>query len=297
VAPNGTSTLAVTTSSTMTTGTYTITISGSGGGLGRSTAVTLTVSAAAAGQSVQSYTSSQARTIPDNYPSGIASPISVADSQTIASVSVSVNIIHAAQGDLAVSLVAPNGVQCRLHNRTGGTTDNLVTTFSIITTPVDSLASLNGLNAAGTWYLKVQDLAATQTGTLNSWRLTFNGEKTATPNAAIPNYSTTGVSSVLNFPFTGTVTSARVRVRILHPYRGDLVVTLIAPDGTQVILHNRSGSSADNIDTEYPDLTVPAQSLSTLTGRNISGNWALKVQDLAPYNTGTFVSWSLSLNS
>jgi subtilisin-like proprotein convertase family protein len=39
----------------------------------------------------------------------------------------------------------------------------------------------------------------------------------------------------------------KVGVDIQHPYRGDLVVDLIAPDGTAYSLSNRSGGSADNI--------------------------------------------------
>jgi subtilisin-like proprotein convertase family protein len=74
-------------------------------------------------------------------------------------------------------------------------------------------------------------------------------------------------------------------------------VTLIGPDGTSVILHNQTGSSTDNINTEYPDLTVPAQSLGAFTGKSINGNWQLRVQDLAAQDVGTLVSWRLSLTA
>jgi len=74
-------------------------------------------------------------------------------------------------------------------------------------------------------------------------------------------------------------------------------VALIGPDGTTVLVHNRTGAGTDNINTEYPDLTVPAQSLSAFTGKAINGNWSLRVRDLAAVDTGTLNSWTLSLGA
>ncbi|GHI22757.1 hypothetical protein Shyd_41280 [Streptomyces hydrogenans] len=48
-----------------------------------------------------------------------------------------------------------------------------------------------------------------------------------------------------------------VGVDIVHTWIGDLVVDLIAPDGSVYNLHNRTGSSADNIQQTY---TVNASS-------------------------------------
>ena len=38
-----------------------------------------------------------------------------------------------------------------------------------------------------------------------------------------------------------------VAVNIVHTYKGDLKVDLVAPDGSVYVLHNRTGGSADNI--------------------------------------------------
>jgi subtilisin-like proprotein convertase family protein len=105
------------------------------------------------------------------------------------------------------------------------------------------------------------------------------------------------VTSTLNYAATGTVASVRVRVNITHTYQGDLEVSLIAPDNTTVLLHNRTGGTTDNINTEYPDLTVPAASLSAFTGKAINGAWKLKVRDLAAIDTGTLVNWTLSVTA
>ncbi len=76
----------------------------------------------------------------------------------------------------------------------------------------------------------------------------------------------------------------RVEVNIAHTYIGDLVVTLVAPDGSLYVLHNRSGGSADNIDTIY---SVDASS------EVANGTWKLRVTDHATGDFGTLNVWSL----
>jgi subtilisin-like proprotein convertase family protein len=297
VAAGGGSTLTVTTTAAATTGNHTVTISGTGGGLTRTTAVTLVINPPVAGDAVRTYSAAPNLAIPDNNATGVTSGVSVGASQTITSVAVSVSIVHTYRGDLVLTLIAPGGTTRLLHNRAGGSADNVITTYAIATTPAESLALLNGQGTLGTWQLRVQDLAAIDVGTLQSWSITFNGEKSVAPNLAIPDNNATGVSSAIAFTAGGTVASVRVRVGITHTYRGDLVVTLIAPDGTPVILHNRAGGSLDNLNTEYPDLTAPAQSLGPLAGKAIAGSWTLRVQDLAAIDVGTLNSWTISFTA
>jgi subtilisin-like proprotein convertase family protein len=91
------------------------------------------------------------------------------------------------------------------------------------------------------------------------------------------------------------VSSISVTTTITHPYKGDLVATLIGPDGTSAILHNQAGGSADNVNTTFSIVTASAQSLAVFNGKNTAGNWQLKVQDLGRDDTGTLKSWSLTL--
>jgi len=79
---------------------------------------------------------------------------------------------------------------------------------------------------------------------------------------------------------------SQVEVHIVHTYIGDLVVSLVAPDGSAYTLHNRSGGSADNINQTY---TV---NVSTEV-RN--GTWRLRVRDAASQDVGRIDSWTLSL--
>lgn len=76
-----------------------------------------------------------------------------------------------------------------------------------------------------------------------------------------------------------------VSVTIVHTYIGDLKVDVIAPDGSVYVLHNRSGGSADNINTTY---TV------NLSSELINGTWKLRVNDNATYDTGYINSWSIT---
>ena len=80
--------------------------------------------------------------------------------------------------------------------------------------------------------------------------------------------------------------TATVPVKIVHTYIGDLQVSLVAPDGSAYVLHNRSGGSADNIDQTY---TVD------LSGETSNGTWKLRVNDNANNDTGRIDTWSLNL--
>ena len=216
---------------------------------------------------------------------------------TITSVSVNVGITHTYQGDLEVALIGPDNTTVLLHNRTGAGTDNINTTYNITTRSAQALTAFNGKNTSGAWKLRVRDLAAADTGTLNSWKVTFNGYSTLTANTAIPDNNATGITSTINVAATGTIVSLRVRVDITHTYQGDLEVALIGPDNTTVLLHNRTGGTTDNIKTVYADLTAPAQALSAFTGKAINGAWKLRVRDLASADTGTLNFWEIDFRT
>ncbi|MBI1926070.1 proprotein convertase P-domain-containing protein, partial [Candidatus Poribacteria bacterium] len=110
-----------------------------------------------------------ALTIPDNDPTGVSSAIAIAQSGTARNIKASVDITHTYIGDLRVVLVAPSGQQAILHNQTGGSQDNLVTTYDSTSTPV--LAALVGQVIQGNWVLRITDLAGQDIGKLNKWGL------------------------------------------------------------------------------------------------------------------------------
>lgn len=76
-----------------------------------------------------------------------------------------------------------------------------------------------------------------------------------------------------------------VAVDIRHTFIGDLLVQLVAPDGSLYTLHNRTGTSTDNIIRSY---TV------NLSSELLNGTWRLRVNDNAGGDIGFINSWSLT---
>ncbi|MFI6146214.1 M4 family metallopeptidase [Streptomyces sp. NPDC051109] len=95
----------------------------------------------------------------------VESPIAVTRTGNAPStLKVDVNIVHTYVGDLVVDLVAPDGSVYNLRNRSGGSADNIVQSFTV---------NASSEVAQGTWKLRVRDAASLDTGYINSWKLTF----------------------------------------------------------------------------------------------------------------------------
>ncbi|WP_197287756.1 S8 family peptidase [Streptomyces apocyni] len=111
---------------------------------------------------------------------------------------------------------------------------------------------------------------------------TFTNDSNVTISDRSTSVSTIAVSGV-----TGNAPSdLKVGVDIVHTYRGDLVIDLIAPDGSAYRLKNsNSGDSADDVHTTY---TVDASS------ELAAGDWKLQVRDVYRGDTGYIDSWSLT---
>ncbi|MEV3870671.1 M4 family metallopeptidase [Streptomyces sp. NPDC049906] len=108
-----------------------------------------------------------------------------------------------------------------------------------------------------------------------------------TADVPVPDRGAAVTSSVTVTGRTGNApNNLAVGVDIVHTWRGDLVVDLLAPDGTAYRLKNSSsGDSADNVNTTY---TVDASS------EVANGVWKLRVQDVAAQDTGYINSWKLT---
>jgi vibriolysin len=155
-------------SSTVANGSYPITAvaTDDDGATGTST-VTVTVNNIPCTSDV--FTSTDVPTdIPDFDPTGITSALPIVGNGVVATLSLSLNIQHTYQGDLAVHLVSPSGARYRIHYRTGGTTDNLVITDRAIPAAV-------GQTLEGTWSLEVSDRARVDRGSLTAWSLNVVG--------------------------------------------------------------------------------------------------------------------------
>jgi len=110
-----------------------------------------------------------------------------------------------------------------------------------------------------------------------------------------------------------TVDSVEVVVNINHTWNNDLVLTLVSPDGTEVVLADRVGGSNDDfLGTTFRDTAQtaiadgqapfrgtfrPHGSLSELTGDRAEGEWQLLVEDTAQHDGGFINQWVLGLTT
>jgi subtilisin-like proprotein convertase family protein len=108
-------------------------------------------------------------TIPDNDPTGIERSLNTPDEGTIKEVEVGVDITHSYISDLIINLVPPHGSVITLHNRTGGSADNIITTYDFNNNI--NLKSLKGEKVQGMWKLQVADFGNQDVGKLNKWSL------------------------------------------------------------------------------------------------------------------------------
>jgi len=110
-----------------------------------------------------------------------------------------------------------------------------------------------------------------------------NGTDVAIPDAGSAVTSTVTISGCGR----SASSASTVAVSIVHTYRGDLVVDLIAPDGTSFRLKNSSSSdSAANVNTTYT---------ANLSGEAADGAWKLQVRDVYRQDTGYVDTWTLTV--
>jgi hypothetical protein len=107
----------------------------------------------------------------------------------------------------------------------------------------------------------------------------------------------------------GTITDLNVGLNILHTFASDLIVSLISPEGTEVMLFTNIGASGEHFfsttldDEAATDIAVeaapfsgrfrPEQLLSLFDGENPNGTWTLRIIDDAAGDVGTLLNWTL----
>jgi len=97
------------------------------------------------------------------------------------------------------------------------------------------------------------------------------------------------VSSSISIAGCGRAASSTsaLALKIVHTYRGDLVVTLVAPDGSAYPL--KGSSEVDSGD----DLEIRGE--IDLSGEAADGTWQLRVQDVYTGDTGYIDTFSLTI--
>jgi len=120
----------------------------------------------------------------------LTTSITVNQDIAISDLNVQLNLSHTYDGDLYITLISPTGKTVVLSNRRGGSGDNMNANFDDEATtsiangaapfngsfrPDGALSGFDGLNARGTWQLKIADMARYDVGKLNFFSLTFQG--------------------------------------------------------------------------------------------------------------------------
>jgi subtilisin-like proprotein convertase family protein/subtilisin family serine protease len=244
----------------------------------------------------RSFTSSPARSIPDNKPEGIREIIPVSATGRLRDLRVEVKIQHTWIGDLRVRLTAPDDTSVLLHDRSGASQVDLHRSYDPTSLP--ALAGLLDRAVRGDWLLEVFDLAARDVGRLEAWALDMDlvdqpvvvRDRQAT---RIPDNNLAGVTRTLSLPAGLLVEDLAISVDITHPWIGDLQVTLTPPGASPIRLHDRAGRDGDNIVRTWQAAELPA--LNALRGRDAGGDWTLQVADVAQQDEGKLNTWQIEV--
>ncbi len=140
-------------------------------------------------------------------------------------------------------------------------------------------------------------------------------ESTNVP-VAIPDLTT--VESTLTVPTVCPITKVTASLHLTHTFDGDIAISLIAPDGTTVLLSNNRGGGGDNFGTgcgartgfddaapalislgapPFSGTFRPDGLLSALNGKNPNGVWRLRIADTVGGDSGNLLCWGLRITN
>lgn len=125
--------------------------------------------------------------------------------------------------------------------------------------------------------------------------------------------SSTGIyESVITVPedFVGQISKLRPSFEITHTYVEDLIISLISPQGTEVVLISQICGEDDNINVTLDDTAPilscntdappallgtfrPLNLLNAFVGEEVAGDWTLRVQDVFDLDGGSIDAFSI----
>ncbi len=197
--------------------------------------------------------------IPDARPAGVTRTIRVErPASTVAHLTVGVNIRHTWRGDLRVVLTSPAGTAHVLHDRSGGSADDL-------NLGLDLTSVFEGETAVGDWRLTVSDHAAQDTGRLLTWTIELDyAEAAPPPETGRDVWAEVGLPSIESAHpyvndfdqtwdlslYSGGASRARIRFSRLETERGYDFVEVI-DQGTGAVLDRFTGRLGAFTTREY----------------------------------------------
>jgi len=121
----------------------------------------------------------------------------------------------------------------------------------------------------------------------------------------------TTTNSIISYPADIAVNDVNVTLNLEHTWIGDLTITLISPNNTQVVLADGvCGDCDDMINVTFDDEAAdpissatdpvsgpyqPEGSLSDFDGLSTLGDWTLRIVDNANQDGGQLLDWTLQL--
>ncbi len=217
--------------------------------------------------------------IPDN--TTVYSTLTLSQSTDIIDIEVYVDISHTYIGDLQIILTSPGSTSVTLHNRSGGSSNDIEGWYDS-ELPVDGPGSLSdffGENCNGTWTLSIDDNYTQDTGTLNEWCLWISGEEEEPENTPpvvsdIPDQYITEGQSFSQIHLDNYVSDAQTPdASIIWSYAGnvELTVSIVNRIATIGIPHS------DWNGTEV--ITFTAEDQGGLTDSDAATFWVQGVND------------------
>ncbi|MFN3201341.1 MAG: proprotein convertase P-domain-containing protein [Bradymonadia bacterium] len=260
--------------------------------------------------------------IPDNTPAGITSTIKLEGEGVVSELAVELFIEHSYIGDLHVTLTSPDGIEVLLHSRDGGSSRNLEETY--VPSGING-ATINGDWVLGVSDLAGSDVGRLVKWSLlvipgeagaeeicdDGMDNTGNGlvdcadpvcaaaevcDVTGEPSLIevsseqaidVPDRDLAGVNSTIDVAESGVISELSVTVDISHSYRGDLKLTLVHPDGTEVVLKENDNDNSADVNETYTVLDF--------NGKLSDGTWSLEVVDTARGDEGTLNGWDMAI--
>jgi len=109
----------------------------------------------------------------------------------------------------------------------------------------------------------------------------------------IPDGDLVGVEAPVDVDVAGTLRNIEVVVQVRHPSAGDLLISLIGPDGKEVLLSHQAYSASRDLELKFESTTH--RGIASLLGKPAHGCWTLRTKDLVSVDEGTLLYWSLKI--
>jgi len=191
----------------------------------------------------------------------------------------------------------------------------LVESATGLTTPTHFATMLNTLTTYY-WVVTSHNAVCGTNSVSAEWSFTTaNIDCNTETNNTVMNIDQTNVDvlSVINVTSGVIVSDVNVTINITHTWDRDIAVSIISPNGTEVLLVSNEGPGGapgfvntvfdqdaatpivGSTATPFTGSFIPEEDLSIINGEASLGDWTLKVVDLFDGDTGTLDNWSLEI--